>query len=399
MTRKREIADYVRMPKTVERRLADLKIHETAETDDQFIKLYTRYLSGKLLDVRTRIDIKTVVPGFFRTDETGNFENVGLRYPEQALDSEMWHIRLGFRPPLFLYKCFVGPAKGKLLCSDDLLPFHAYSKLGIRYVPAVILGKHPECLCDSGICTRGHPEKKDSRFSSLLVYQHTKVPSLVDDWDDFEKRDPLSTVEMLTASIQATKVAVTEFHRSSQSEVIHYHHTLFSVLCSMEQLLHGVKLLLQNKLDHQIRPLVRSAYDLFLNFYVDWLYPEKMGALFQALAVLSRMNKLSAEYRSLDDAIRETFGGLVDILMNQSDKGRLSPLGGKVHHAIYSDLSPSVHQDFGVTQEFGDSLETGVVDPLPRDELTRVLRYLNVVVSATIIRIADDVGKQLTTDS
>jgi hypothetical protein len=392
--RRRQIADFVRMPKTVEMPVADIKADETLPRDDQFIKLYQKYLTGKLADVRTRVDIDSVTPGFFRrVGQDGGYENVGLRYQERYLDSEIRHIQLGFRPALFLYKCFVGPAKEKLLCSDDLLAFHAYKKLGICYVPAVILGKHPELLAESGICTRGDPKGDASIFAGLLIHKQTQIPSLAGDFDSFERRDSVEIIEVLIHSVRATKNAITEFHRSSAKEVIHYHHTLYSVLCSMEQLLQAIDLLLRNNLEHQIRPLVRSAYDLFLNFYVDWLYPEKMGALFQALAVLSRLDKVSSEYSLLNKAVRETFGGLVDVLMNQSEKGRFSPLGEKVHQAIYSELSPSVHQDFGVTQDFGDSLETGVTDPLPRTELARVLRYLNVAVSSTVMRIADDVGK------
>jgi hypothetical protein len=395
MSRRKQIAEFVRMPKTVHMAVGDLKVDETAQTDEQFVGLYSKYLTGKLRDVRSRIDIRTIVPGFFRVNQQGSYENVGLEYNERALESEIRNIRFGFRPPIFLYKAFVGPAKNKLICSDDLLALHAYRKLGIRYVPAVILGKHPECLQESGICTRGVPKTGTSIFDSVIVHEHAFVPSLAGDLDSFEDQDFTEVVRTLSRSVGSTKDAIATFHQLSGETTIHYHHTLYSVLCSLEQLLRAVELLLSNDLEHQIRPLVRSAYDLFLNFYIDWLYPEKMGALFQALAVLGRTDKSRPEYISLNDAIRGTFGGLVDILMNQSEKGRISPFGSKVHQAIYSGLSPSVHQDFGVTQEFGDSLESGVIEPLPRSELASTLKYLNIVVSATIIRIADDVGVQL----
>jgi hypothetical protein len=323
------------------------------------------------------------------------YENIGLRYDERFLDSEIWRIRLGFRPSVFLYKAYVGPGKDKLICSDDLLVFHAYKSLGIRYIPAVILGRHPEHLHESAICTRGDGKVGANLFDSVAIHEHALVPSLAGDFEEFDKRDFLEVVRILARHVNTTKEAVSTFHRSSSDVAIHYHHTLYSVLCSLAQLLDAVGLLLSNELQYQIRPLVRSAYDLFLNFYIDWLYPEKMGALFQALAVLSRTDKTRPEYASLNKAIRETFGGLVDILMNQYEKGRISPLGSRVHQAIYSDLSPAVHQDFGITQEFGDSLESGIVEPLPRPELAKTLKYLNAVVSATIFRISDDVGIQL----
>jgi hypothetical protein len=327
-------------------------------------------------------------------NKQGSYESV-LQYNERYLELEMRNIRLGFRPMVFLYKAFVGPAKGQLICSDDLLVFHAYKKLGIRHIPAVILGKHPECLQESGICSRGDPKTGTNNFDSLIIHRHDLASSLAGDIDSFEQRDFSEVTGALGHAIELTKAAVAAFHHSSDKPAIHYHHTLYSVLCSLDQLLRSIELLLANGLERQIRPLVRSAYDLFLNFYVDWLYPEKMGALFQALAVLSRAGKSHPQYDSLNDSIRKTFGGLVDILMNQSEKGRMSPLGSEVHQAIYSELSPAVHQDFGVTQDFGDSLETGVVTPLARNELARILKYLNVVVSATVIRIADDVGMQL----
>jgi hypothetical protein len=40
-----------------------------------------------------------------------------------------------------------------------------------------------------------------------------------------------------------------------------------------------------------------------------------------------------------------------------------------------------------------------MVEPLPRSELSRILQFLNVVVSAIIVRIADDVGVQLDTET
>ena len=288
---------------------------------------------------------------------------------------EILNIQLGFRPSVFLYNAFVGPGKNKLICSDDLLAFHAYKKLGIRYIPAVILGKHPECLHEMGICTRGDRNSGASIFNSLIVHKHALVPSLAGDPENFEKLDFTHLLGTLIRYVESTKEAVSAFHRASGEVAIHYHHTLYSVLCSLEQLLYAVELLLSNGLERQIRPLVRSAYDLFLNFYIDWLYPEKMGALFQALAILSRSDKSHAEIASLDNAIRKTFGGLVDILINQSEKGRISPLGSNVHRAIYSELSPAVHQDFGVTQEFGDSLESGMVEPLPRSELSKSFSF------------------------
>ena len=143
------------------------------------------------------------------------------------------------------------------------------------------------------------------------MHKHTLFPSITNDLDNLEQQDFASVIRTLTRSVESTKNAISAFHLAPAEVVIHYHHTLYSVLCSMEQLLHAIELLLSNDLEYQVRPLIRLAYDLFLNFYIDWLYPEKMGPLFQALAVLSRIDKSHPEYASLNDAIRKTFGGLV----------------------------------------------------------------------------------------
>ncbi|WP_441279505.1 hypothetical protein AB7783_28670 [Tardiphaga sp. 172_B4_N1_3] len=396
MNRKKGIADFVRMPATVEMPLSEIRSENPNPTDHRFVELYTRYLTGKLVSVHTRIDIGTITPGFFQIKDDGTYEHVGRAYEDKALDVVTNDIRRGFRPPLFLYKNFVGPEKNKLLSSDDLASFYAYSRLGIRRVPVVILGNHPECLQESGIATRGIPKTLSSKFESLVTHKHSHYISICGDYEELTKQAPTDILEKLSKYIERTKEATTSFHLPSIHSPIHYHHTLFSALCSLQQILFATKILLENDLAYQIRPLARSAYDLFLNFYIDWLYPEKMGALLQALAILSRTNKSSAEHKSLDQAVRKTFGSLVDTLTNQSEKGRISPLGVRIHRGIYSDLSPAVHQDFGVTQDFGSSLESGHIESMATNELYSTLQVLDIVVSATALRIADDVGLQLT---
>jgi hypothetical protein len=392
MKRRKQIAEFIRMPKTVEIPIGKIKFDRTGPKDDRFMDLYVRYLTGKLLDVRTRIDIKTIIPGFFLLNESDSYEQVGTEYEKDNFDLVVRDIRQGFRPSLFLYKGFVGPAKDQFICSDDLAAFYAYKQLGIRHVPAVVLGNHPENLQESGIRTRGIPNTQNSKFDSVVVHERIDHLSITGDLESLRKRDPIEVVKHLSRSVEQTRAAISSFHLPSANSPIHYHHTLFSVLSSLHQILRATELLIANDLAYQIRPLVRSAYDLFLNFYIDWMYPERMGALFQVLAVLSRIEKSSREYKSLAGAIRKTFGGLVDILMNQAEKGRISPLGSKIHRVIYSDLSPAVHQDFGVIQEFGEALESGSIDPIPSEELHRTLQFLDIVVTAAIVRIADDVG-------
>src|SRR4029077_12091214 len=92
--------------------------------------------------------------------------------------------------------------------------------------------------------------------------------------------------------------------------------------------------------------------------------------------------------RSLDDA----YGGLVDLCKNQSEKGRLSPLGAATHSRIYGELSPAVHQDFAVAQEYADSLLSESVEAMNQSEIMANIRWLDIVTVETVTRLLDDVG-------
>jgi hypothetical protein len=129
MKRRKQIAEFIRMPKTVEIPISKIRFDRKGPEDDRFMNLYTRYLTGKLLDVRTRIDIKAIIPGHFLLSEDGRYEQVGTEYEKRSFDLLVRNIRQGFRPSLFLYKEYVGPAKDRFICSDDLAAFHAYKAI------------------------------------------------------------------------------------------------------------------------------------------------------------------------------------------------------------------------------------------------------------------------------
>ena len=167
---------------------------------------------------------------------------------------------------------------------------------------------------------------------------------------------------------------------------------MYSVVSRLLEIVSAVELLLNNELAYQIRPLVRSAYDLFLNFYIDWLAPEHVGMLLQGLAVLSRTERTSAGHIELKESIKASYGGLADICNNMYEKGRLSPLGANFHRTIYAALSPAVHHDFGIAHEYGDALVSERVEAMSESEIMANVRWLDLVVAATVARLLDDVG-------
>ena len=108
--------------------------------------------------------------------------------------------------------------------------------------------------------------------------------------------------------------------------------------------------------------------------------------------MLSRTERTNTGHVELKKSIKARYGGLADICNNMYEKGRLSPLGENFHRTIYAALSPAVHQDFGIAHEYGDALESGRVEHMSENEIMANVRWLDLVVAATVTRLLDDVG-------
>jgi hypothetical protein len=192
--------------------------------------------------------------------------------------------------------------------------------------------------------------------------------------------------------------AIKSFHKPNDANdhnIIHYHQTLHSVAYRFSEGISAIDLLFQQKMVHQIRPIIRSLYELFLNFSIDWLCPEQIGPLLQTLAILNRIPPERSDAIDLRKFIDETYGGLVGIYGNASTKASLSSLGKDFYEIAYPRLSQIVHQDFGVTHEYMTTLEIGKPKELDPNDLKLFVRWLDIVVTATVSRILDDVGAPL----
>jgi hypothetical protein len=130
-------------------------------------------------------------------------------------------------------------------------------------------------------------------------------------------------------------------------------------------------------------------------FHIDWLCPEQVGPLLQSLAILKQLPPNSEHAQKLRKAIDATYKGLVDICSNASAKANLSPLGKQFHESAYPILSQIVHQDFSVMQEYVMTLEAGTPKNLDQSELRTLIRWLDLIVTATSSRVLDDVGASL----
>jgi hypothetical protein len=389
--RKLHFTELTRSPRLEEVQLEDLKDDSTRVTDGHFVKLYQSYASGKLTAIFTRIDIEQIIPGVFLRSSDGLVTQHNFSADDEHVSHMAYEIRCGLRPALYLYKGIFGDSVGRFVCSDDVLLFHAYRHLGIKCVPAVLLGKPSSRLNESGICVRARNGRV--KFESTIAVERTHAPSFLGDNRALADISPLQAIEKLRRAAESACACIKAFHIGAKSaHQVHYHQTIHSVAYRLAEALKAIELLLKNDLAYQVRPLVRSTYELFLNFYMDWLSPHHMGLVLQGVAALATQEKGTARYEVLDKAIRNTFGGLADICKNAAEKGRLSPLGQGMHESIYAALSPVVHQSFSVTGDYIATLDSGVLEPMALDELRANVRWLDVVAAAMIPRLLDDVG-------
>jgi Family of unknown function (DUF5677) len=387
------LADLVRAPQLHSISLSSIDVSkDKREGDDHFLKLYVRYLEGKSLGLWSRVENDRIIPGFYKRSAAGATEYMRQEVNFKDIAGIVRDIRRGFRPALVLYRGIFGDSEGKLVCSDDVHAYYGYREADIHLVPAMILGPR-ELLTESAICTR--MKDREARFDSTTPIPPKTYQTILGADDVVQTLGFVEALRKLKGAADLAARKVSEFHIPNQeydADVVHYHQTLHSVAYRMAEGLAAIELLFERGLAHQLRPLVRSLYELFLNFYIDWLCPEQIGPLLQSLAILKQLAPDSAEAQKLRRAIESTYKGLADICSNASAKANLSPLGKIFHESAYPILSQIVHQDFNVLQEYVMTLEAGTPKKLDMSELRTVIRWLDLIVTAASSRILDDVG-------
>lgn len=131
------------------------EIHKSdwmVETDPIYLGLYEKYTKGNISGFLTRVSIEDVLEGFYVASR--DFEYVCDQPPEVVVAAEEHQIRLGARPPLFLYRNVKAELPGKFLCPDEVVLVKAYRRLKLKTVPAIVLSVGNEPLRYSSFETR-----------------------------------------------------------------------------------------------------------------------------------------------------------------------------------------------------------------------------------------------------
>ena len=311
-------------------------------------------------------------------------------------------IRNGNRPPLHLYRNLNKKCSFDFICSDDAVTYEAYSTLGIKKVPSILLGSKKGLEESAFIQKRFEDiEEYDIHliFSTVNINKNTYT-SLLGSNQNINTIDGITQLEKY---FQQLKINLQEFHLAGSFE-IHYHEVMYSIIIRMIEMLKSMKILLTEGLTFQATCILRSLYELSLNFYVSWLSPYDMTQMLQVSSTLSTLewtkicesrykeqllHGLSNEFAN---EIKKTKLYQYNFVNKVIEKARLSPLGEAFYSETYTFLSDIVHQDFSMSARYKNALEHGDNIIYDSDILTSILRLTDIYVSMVYIRIKDDIG-------
>jgi hypothetical protein len=363
--------------------------------DKHFLELYISWMQGNVDGWVTRAQIDNIVLGHFYRSSDGSIRHIepSPSPKPEYVNAIANQIRNGSRPRAVLYPGYLPGTQDKLISCDDVNTCMAYSQLGITSLPVLILGRpDKKLLNESAIILRIRNDASISRFSTY-AHEPKIYHSTIGEENRISGINPIKAIGILKSELEKALNSIKEFHNRSQgSSPMHYHHTLYSSTLRTLEAIRAVELLIEKGLYRQIRSVIRSTYEVFLNFYIDWLDPESVGPILQIVSEMSRIDDKAA-LKELRVAAETQFGGLVGLCETVSQKGRLSPLGEIFHNGFYANLSPLVHQDFGATIEYGQSLETGEVPKEDLEEVMSLIRSVDLIVTALVLRVLNDVGK------
>ncbi|MCP4489827.1 MAG: hypothetical protein GY820_21290 [Gammaproteobacteria bacterium] len=370
------------------------------ETDEIFLEKYTKFLTGKLKTYSTRIDIKNIIPGFYKPSSNGLIY-ICDEIPEKDVSYVEELVRLGDRPALHLYHNIKKDDSQYFVCPDDVAVFHAYSNLGINSVPSLILGsqkytKESSIVIRSLKCTHN---PYTPHIESITPRANKLVPSFL----GVEKPAHEESFNTLIAAVEGVKSRLREFHTPGSIR-LHYHHTLYSILLRAQETLEAMRLLFSKSLFINAASLVRNLYELALTFYIDWLAPTQMYKYLQLSSVSTtkqweklcqdEMKKQVRDGLSQSDAKKiftaKMFGFRLTTVV--SEKARIFPLGEEHHRDVYAFLSKIVHHDFSMVARYSYTLEHGDETIFNEDAMKTTIYCADVFTAAIVTRVIDDIG-------
>ncbi|MEO3864555.1 DUF5677 domain-containing protein [Rheinheimera fenheensis] len=391
-------------PRTVLIDTKKLKYRDVQQ-DEFFLKKYQDFLIGKLKGYITRVSIERIKPGFYKRVKDG-WEHIVDDVPVDHIDYLTSIIRGGYRPALHLYHNLNKDCGFDFICADDVAIYYAYLSLGIRKPPVMLLGSKKN-LEESALTIKGFPSVSKS-FTHLIfsmeTVNKTSLPSLLG--ESISKDIPKELLR-LEEYVHTLKNDFRLFHSIGAADVS-YHQIMFGMLTSASEMIKSIRVLVENGLIIQSSYVVRSLYELSLNFYLFWLSPHDITKLVQLSSLVSE-NQWGNE---CDKMLRESLSLKLDtqaaekikaanlyqfkITTSVIEKARLSPFGESYYKDVYSFLSDIAHHSLSVSARYRGSLELGDDAVYDSDVRNSILRVVDFCVTKILLRIEGDIGSEIT---
>lgn len=395
----RKIIPIWEIKRTPDFELISIKDLEHAEhrgdIDEWYMKEFQSYLQGKRTATLTRIKTDKIIPGFMERIG-GNWvykkDDIDLCILTSIIES----IRHGERSTLDIYPCWSD--KNLFCCPDDQYTLEAYRALGIKMVPVRIFRQNKDQNNESGIITKCFSPKGHKPVQVIESFQ-PKAWDLVETYSAPEICYSFGEeIDKIGAHVLSAIENLKNFH-IPKNKGIHYHHCMYSILLRMKGIVFSIKHLIGNSQIDEANILVRSLYELALNFYLDWLSPHYMGPYIKAYSLTKRTDWSSPSSKIIKSLGEKEFQSHrireYDLITSIKEKAGIFPLGKAYYEESYKNLSAFAHQSFTLMSDSADLLETIDRDAGEEKEENIKFLILNVsTISAIVIRrIESDIGK------
>ncbi|MFJ6089055.1 DUF5677 domain-containing protein [Pseudomonas chlororaphis] len=365
--------------------------------DEIFLKKYLQFSNGKKQALLSRLPLDSILNGFFQR-KNGRFDFIQDPVRRDMVDHVKDMIRSGHRPELYIYKNINADSDIKFIAPDDNHAYLAYKELGIQSVPVVILETSTD-LVESAFQVRHqiyHEEDLGGFICATLPQAEKGVYYSILGKNTFSDND--SKLAHIQQHIEKLIDRLKRFH-GEYSSGIHYHQTLFSVLYRLSENIQAIRLLIKNSFYYQAVALLRSIYEISLDFYVDWLAPEQVGFWLQTHSAVDRKGfNIAIELAYPSDNVKknkvwaESMRYCYDFLSNVCNKAQMSPLGRSFYDTVYTFTSEVIHQDFKMTEIYALYMENPEHRSFDTDAITTLVVCVDKIAGKVCSRIRFDIG-------
>lgn len=384
-------------PNTIKIDLNKVIGREDIEHDPIFMKKYMNYLKKKESCYVTRLSLSRIVPGFYK-NEGGKSIYVEDSLLEGIVEHCISLIKSGERPPLHIYQIFNNQCEYDYSSPDDVHVYYAYKTLKINKVPVIIYGSAGE-LEESAFKNKGYFRGIEDNYHAYtnVNIQHDSFYSVTHSEKQSTPDEIIYCLERLESLVTHTKLCFKNFHELKNR--VHYHQIIYAILMRLGEDLASIKLLINHKLYIQSAGLLRSIYELMLNFYLVWVSPREMSSMLKYKSLMSRTElhkvikvtnpKLT---KAQFEELKRVYNYQYNLVSKVVEKAKFSPFGESYYENIYRFLSDITHHDFSSTARYRHALEHGDDNVHDKDILQTVVSMADFITTFVCHYAMDDIG-------